>query len=885
MIRRHDPAALRLCLALIRMASHIVPRRDREQWRMEWEGELRHRWSHGMVPSRRREAAMVRRSLGALVDAAWLRRQFTLDAEVVHDVAHGVRVLVKAPGFTALALLVLAVGIGASTAMASLADALLFRRLAIPEAERVVTLWQRNLATGIGREDVAPGNAIDWVARTTSFAAAAAIEPFSLDFTAPGGEPEVVSAIRVTPKFFDVIALPMLHGRAFLPQEYAKGNDRVVVLSYGLWRERFGGDPAIVGRSITLDNQPYAVVGVTPPGIELRLFEARREPRAYLTKYFEDYEPQIRGSGYWNVMARLEPGTSLAQAQGELDALSAQLAREYPNSNRRLAAEAIPIRDHLAGSLQGLLPVLLGAAGLLLLVACANVGSLLLARGAARAREFAVRKALGAGRGRLIRQMLTESLLLAAAGGALGLLLAWWSLDAIARVRPADVSGLDQITLDVRVAVIACGLSVLAALIAGLAPAWQLSRPASALALRAGASSPATRRMQSALAVIEVCLALLLAVGAGLLVRSLREIQRVDPGFARAQVLALQVFAWDRNDSPRKRAVFFDTTLERMRALPGVTAAGAVSAMPFIEANINIRSSVAIGGRPAVVPGDDALIFTTVVAGDYFRAMSIPLERGRLLGRTDRADAAKVAVISRSAARKFWPAEDPIGAKVKIRFSGTVVEAEVVGIVGDARHDALDRAARPEMFLAHPQVPFGSMTYVVKTLPGSPATMQALKEQVWAVDPQQAFYRTATLEELVSRTLVGRRFLVMILTGFGIAALLLAAAGLYGVLSFSTGQRSREFGVRIALGARPADILTMVVREGLRLAVVGIGFGVLASVLLTRLLRGLLFGVSATDPVTFGAVAAGILAISAVSCYVPARRAVRADPLVTLKAQ
>jgi putative ABC transport system permease protein len=882
---RSDPAALRLCLLLIRIAARIVPRRDRDEWRMEWEGELRHRWSRGLVPSRRREAAMVRRSLGAMVDAAWLRRQLTMDADAVHDVTHAVRMLGKAPGFTALALLVLAIGIGASTAMASLADALLFRRLTIPDAERVLTLWERNLATGVGREDVAPGNAIDWVTRPTAFAAAAAVEPWSVDFTSPGGEPEVVSAARVTERFFDVIGLPMLHGRAFLPREYIKGNDRVVILSHGLWRERFGADAAIIGRSILLDNVACVVVGVTRPGVDLRLFEARREPRAYFTKYVEDYERKSRGSGYWNVLARLKPEVPLEQARRELEILSAQLAREFPNSNRNVTAEAVPIRDHLAGSLRGLLPVLLGAAGLLLLVACANVGSLLLARGSARAREFAVRKALGASRGRLIRQMLTESLLLAVAGGTVGLFVAWRSLRAIATIGPVDVAGLEHAALDLRVAAIACGLSLAAALIAGLAPAWQLSRPGAALALREGSSGPATRRIQRSLAVIEVCLALLLAVGAGLLLRSLREIQRVDPGFARAQVLALQVFAWDRNETPEKRAAFFASTLERMRALSGVAAAGAVSAMPFIEANLNIRSAIAIDGRPAAVPGDDALIYTTVVAGDYFRAMGIPLERGRLLDRTDRAGSSGVAIISRSAARKFWPATDPIGSRVKVRFSGKVIETEIVGIVGDTRHDGLDRAARPELFLPHPQLPFGSMTFVVRTQPGSPATLQVLKEQVWALDPLQAFYRTATLEELISRTLVSRRFLVVVLTGFGLAALLLAGAGLYGVMSFSASQRSREFGVRIALGARPADILQMVVREGVALAVAGIGVGVFASVFLTRLLKGLLFGVSATDPITFVAVAGGILVLSAASCYVPARRAVRADPLVTLKAQ
>jgi putative ABC transport system permease protein len=495
-----------------------------------------------------------------------------------------------------------------------------------------------------------------------------------------------------------------------------------------------------------------------------------------------------------------------------------------------------------------------------------------------------VRKALGAGRGRLIRQMLAESLLLATAGGLLGLVLAKWSLQVIGALRPLDVAGIDGITLDGRVAAIAFGLSMLAAAVAGVAPAWQLSRPGAASALREGASSAGSRRIRSVLVVVEVCLALLLAVGAGLLVRSFREIQRVDPGFSRPQVMALQVFAYDRQDTPQKKAAFFEQSIEKMRSLPGVAAVGAVSAMPFIEANMNIRSSIAIDGKPASVPGDDALIYTTIVAGDYFRAMNIPLERGRMIDPTDRAESRKVAMITRSAARKFWPGSDPIGTKVRIRFTGTVIESEVVGIVGDARHEALDRPGRPELFLAHPQAPFGAMTFVVRTHAGSPTTMHMLKQQVWAIDPQQAFYRTATLDELVSRTLVGRRFSVMLLTGFGIAALLLAAAGLYGVMSFSTSQRSREFGVRVALGARPSDILSMVVGEGLRLAAAGIVCGVIVAIWLTRLLSGLLFGVTAMDPLTFGAVSGAILVVSALSCYLPARRAVHSDPLITLKA-
>jgi putative ABC transport system permease protein len=348
-------------------------------------------------------------------------------------------------------------------------------------------------------------------------------------------------------------------------------------------------------------------------------------------------------------------------------------------------------------------------------------------------------------------------------------------------------------------------------------------------------------------------------------------------------VFSLQVFAWDRNDTPAKRAAFFDQSLDRLRSQPGVAAAGAVSAMPFIDANINMRGSFTIDGRPPSLPGDEALISTTIVAGDYFRAMNIPLDRGRFFDATDREGSRGVALVSRSAARTFWPGGNPIGSTVRVRIQGRPTEMQVVGIVGDARHERLDRPARPELFLPHAQMPFGSMTFVVRTEPGSAVSMQALKQQIWAVDPQQAFYQTASVDALVSKTLVGRRFLVFLLTGFGLAALVLAAAGLYGVLSFTTSQRTREFGVRLALGAQPRDIVTMVIREGLQLAVAGIAAGLVGAIWGTRLLAGMLFGVTPTDTVTFAVVVAAILAISLVSCCVPARRALRADPIAAVR--
>jgi putative ABC transport system permease protein len=877
---------LRVARRIVAVASALVPRAERSDWRREWDAELEHQWTS--LGRRRRlnwstSMDLIRRAFGALPDAAWVRRQFTADADVVHDLRHAVRLLAKTPGFTLVALLIFAIGIGATTSIASLADTLLVRPLPLPGADRIVTLWERDTATGIGREDVSPGNAIDWISRARSFQSIAALEPWSLDYTG-GDEPSVMLATKVSEGFFDVLGAPMLHGRAFLPQEHRRGNDRVVVLGHGTWDRRFGADPGIVGRAIQLDNQPYTVVGVTPPGIELRLFDTRTERAVWLPKYFEDYEPKIRASGYWNVFGRLKPGVTAEQAGAEFSAISAQLATEYPRTNRNIVAELVPLRTHLAGSLHALVPLLTGAAALVLIVACANVANLLLARGSARGREFAVRQALGAGRGRVIRQMLSESLLLATLGGALGLLVARWSLDLIARLRPVDVARIDHIPLDARAAVITVGLTLLAAVAAGFAPALQLSRPSASTALREGQSGGSRRGVRGALVVVEVALALLLVIGAGLLLRSFARIQQVDPGFQRDKVLALQVFLYDRqNEKPEGRAVFMQRALDGMRALPGVASVGAVSAMPFIEANINIQGALAVIGRPPAGPDEDARIFLTVAAGDYFQTMGIPVERGRVFTDRDTATAPRVVVVSRAAARKHWPGSDPIGSKVRFRFLGTVQEAEVVGIVGDARHDALDEPGRPEMFIPHPQSPMGSMTFVVRGGEGSPTAIADLKQVIWALDPLQTFYRTATLDELVARTLVGRRFSLVLLGGFAAAALLLAAAGLFAVISSSTSRRSREFGVRMARGAGRREIVGLVLREGLLLAGIGLIVGVAGALWLTRFLRSLLFGVTATDPATFVAVAGAILGIALVSCYLPARRALRIDPVRALR--
>jgi putative ABC transport system permease protein len=878
-----------LALRTVEMVALLVPAAARRDWRREWHAELRHRAALlQRRPHRdwRTNMDLMARALGSFPDAAWIRRQFTLDADAAHDAAHIIRMLLKTPGFAAIIVLVFAVGIGATTAIVSVADALFMRPIAVAAPDRVMTIWQYNRETGAERLDVAPANAIDWLKRSHSFESIATVEPFAFNINFAGREPDYLTAAIVGEQFFDVIGAPVLHGRTFLPSEYRRGGGRVVILSHHMWASRCGANPALVGQGIRLDaGDAYTVVGVMRPGLELRLFNdrgRRPEPFVWLPKQgFADFEPNLRGQAFWNVLGRLRPNISLSDAQAEFETLSAQLAREYPLTNAAIGAQVVPLRAHLVGSLRDVLPLLLGAAVILLVVACANVANLLLARGAARGREFAVRQALGASRVRLIRQLLVESLLLAAVGGVAGLALARWTLDTIAALRPMDIALVDHIPIDARAALIAAGVTIAAAIIAGLTPAMQLSRPAAVNALKEGRSS-SRRGVRGALIIMEVAAALVLAVGAGLLVRSFLIIQRVDPGFRRDDVSVLQVFASRRLDTPQKRIVFFEQALDRLRGLPGVVAAGGVTSMPFGEARIIVRVPLAMPGRPPA-SGESGLVYATAISGDYLRAMNVPLVAGRIFAATDTARSRQVVLVSQSAARQFWPGSEPIGSKVQFRFAGASYDAEVVGVVGDVRHEALDRPAAAEVFVPYAQSGFYGLTLVVRTQAGSAVSLQTFKEQIWALDPLQSIFNAARLEYLVSKTLVGQRFNLFVLGGFALATLLLAVAGVYGVMSFFTSQRTREFGVRLALGAGRGDIVRLVLGEGLALTALGVIGGVMVALPSMKFLGTLLFGVEATDPATFLTVSAALVIVAAAACYLPASRAIKLDPSKALR--
>ena len=824
---------------------------------------------------------LVRRALGALPDAAWLRRQFTADAEVVHDLRHGARMLRQSPAFTASSVFILALGIAGTVSIASLLDTLLFRSLPYTDAERVVTVWQQHAARGNAREDVAPANFLDWRERARSFDTIAAVIPYSFDYTG-GGEPEVLFGAQVTEGFWDALGMAPAIGRGFLPQEHVRGGRRAVVISHGLWQRKFGGDPSVVGGSISLDGEAWTIVGVLPKAFEPQLMPRPGELSVWTPKVMMDHERRTRGSAWWNVVARVKPGVTHAQAQRELDVISASLAREHPRTNEGLSAAVVPLRSHLMGGLEVPLFVMLGAGVLVLGIGCANVGSLLLARGMQRQREFAIRAALGAGRGRLVRQLVTESVLLSVVSAAFGLAAAHWGVRLIVALAPGGVLRLQDAAIDGRMLAFAAGLTMVAAIAFGLVPALQFSRPTSE-AIRERTTTGPRGLMRRTLVAAEIAFALVLLTGAGLLVRSFVRLVSVDPGFSPRHAVALQVFAHDRHGTPERTRAFFAATLERLRALPGVEAAGAVSAMPFMIANINVKTPLAIVGRDAASEADLRGAYLTIAAPGYFETLSIPLLEGRYLDDRDNERAPVVVVISEALRRREWPTESPIGRRIRVEWQGKPREAEVVGVVRQLRHDSLDSPPRPEIFAALAQLPFPSMTYVVRGKGDPAALVAAVKREVWAVDPLQTFYDVAVVERLLDASVVRQRFSMTLMSAFAALALVLCATGIYGLISFTTLQRTREIGVRMALGADAPTIRRMVLREGGMLVFGGIVLGLSGAAAASRFLQTLLFEIRPADPLTFALVSVVLTVVGLAACYLPARKATSVDPLVALR--
>jgi putative ABC transport system permease protein len=882
---------LRACLALLRAASRLVPRHQREGWLHEWRAEVLHRWQkleERRELGARAQAELARRVMGALPDAVWLRRQLTLDADLVHDLRHGLRVLRREGGSTVAAACVLGLGLGASTAVFGVVDALLLRPLPYREPDRIVTLWQTHPQRPGERGEVAPANFLDWRERLRAFEHVAAANPWAYDYTG-GAEPEVVFAIRVTEGFLEALGTTPVHGRGFLPEEYRAGRERVALVAHGLWQRRFGGDPGVVGRAIPLDGQPYTVVGVLPADFEPGLLPTAGERGLYTPHVVEEHDRVVRGSAWWNVVARLAPGVSATAARHDLDRVARELAAEHPRTNAASGIALVPLAEHLTAGVRPALRLLVGAVALLLLLTWANVAGLLLARGKAREGELRVRASLGASRSRLGRQLVAENALVALAGGALGLALARWGMQAIVTLSPVDVPRLGQVGLSGRVLAFALAAALVSALACGLLPALRFSRPGAGTTLLAAerTSTRALRRepLRQGLVVGELAIALVLLAGAGLLVRSFERLSATDPGFRKDGVLALQVFARDRQTTPEARTRFFEDTLGSLAGLPGVEAAGAVSRMPFIEANIGIRSSLQVEGGRELPPDEAPRVFLSTATPGYFEAMGIALLSGRPFDERDHAGRPTVALINQALAREHFGDGSPLGRRLRLRFGGRELRAEVVGVVASAKHERLEDAPEPEAFLPHAQTGFGSMTYVLCTRVDPASLTAAAKRRIREHDPLLAFYRTASLRELVAKSLAERRFLLVLISGFAGIAALLASVGLYGLLSFLAGERRREIGVRMALGAEARDIVRLVLRQGLRLVAPGLGLGLLAALFATRALAGALYGVSHADPLTLAGVAALTALVPLAACYLPARRALRVDPCVTLRSE
>ncbi len=796
------------------------------------------------------------------------------------DLKYGARQLARNPGFTAVAVFTLALGIGATTSVFSVVNAVLLRPLPYQEPDRIVTLWQDNQKLG-APEEVSPANFLDWQQRSRSFEAMALIQPYGLDY-AGDGEPESLRASLVSEGFFHALGVEPFLGRSFSPQEYRAGNSNVVVLSYGLWRRKFGGDPAVVGRVLRLDEQPRTVVGVMPPEFQ---FPPKQEIWAPLV--LTEQDTQTRSQNYYTAIARLRPGISLEQAQAEMRTIGARLAQEYPRTNAGSSVAVLPLTEHLVGEVRPALLLLLAAVGTVLLIACANVANLLIARGAERQGEFAVRAALGAGRWRLTRQMLTESVLLGLMGAAGGMLLAFWGTDLIGALVPSDFPRLDKVGLDATVLGFALGVSMLTALLFGLAPGWflsahdyQRSLTESGRTTLGGTASGLVRR---GLVVAQVALALVMLIGAGLLARSFFELLHVELGFQPARVLAMQVFVYgNKYPTNNERVQFLENVLGRLSGLPGVEAAGAASFLPFVEAQIDIDSKYAVAGLPVPTEEEAPTANVTIVTPDYFRVMQIPLLRGRLLSESDTADAEPVLLINKEMARRHWPTLDPVGQEITARFGGSK-RRRVVGVVGSVRHHGLRGSSVPELFLPLRQSPFGSMTLLVRSTQDSAVLLPALKAQVWAVDKDMAIWSVASMDQLISDSVADRRFQLLLFGIFAVLALGLAAVGIYGVISLLTAQRTREIGVRMALGAQREDILGLVLKQGMVLAVLGLALGMAGSVGLTRFLSSFLFGVTPTDPLTFAVVTLVLAVVALLACYVPARRAMRVNPMTALR--
>ena len=810
---------------------------------------------------------------------------------LMQDLRYSFRILRKNPGFTLVAVLALAVGIGANTAIFSMVNAILLRQLDFKDPEGLVWIWSTR--TDRDKAFFSIPDFVDYQAQTQSLEQMVAFANWGANFTGTGN-PERLTGVRVTANVFRMLDVNAPVGRCILPEDGAPGSSRTVVLSNGFWQRRFGGDRGIIGRNITLNGDSYTVLGVLPPNF---LFPGAEIDIAVPLVPETDPRRSDRGNNFLRVFARLKPGYTREQVQGEMNSISSNLQQLYPATNaKKTPPKVFALHEEVVGSYRTGLMMILGAVGLVLLIACANLANLLLSRASARHKEMAIRLAVGASRGRLIRQLITESSVLSLVGGGLGLILAWQGMGFLMALSPSNLPRAGEVGIDGRVLAFTVIISLLAGVIFGLMPALQASKVALNDELKStgkGTSDSGRRdRARGFLVVAEVALCLVLLITAGLLVKSFLRLQEVSPGFNGENLLLVRLSLPPSRYSKREAvALFFDRVLPRIAALPGVSSVGASNVLPV--SGMNVRSDFTIAGRPPLTPTDKPAAQSRLVSPDYFEALGIPILSGRDFAEQDNAQAAGVVIIDSALAKRYWPDENPLGFHLLLEDgSPTPRDAEIVGVCETVKHVSLDEEPTPTFYVPIAQASQDTSSFLaannslaIRTTVNPLTLESAVRNEVQSVDGEVPTSNTRTMEQYLSASTSSRRFNLLLLVIFACTALVLAMTGVYAVISYSVTRRYQEIGVRIALGAQSSDVIKLIVGHGIKLVGIGILVGVAGAIIMTRFISSLLFGVGAIDPVTFALTAVVLLVVAFLACYIPARKAIRIDPATALRAE
>jgi putative ABC transport system permease protein len=805
------------------------------------------------------------------------------------DLRFGVRMLLKSPTVTIVAIVALTLGIGANTAIFSVVHAVLLQTFPYSNPEQLVLVWEKRQGGRTDQNVINLANYADWKAQNQSFSDMAVFFDRSLNLSG-GGEPEEVPVQYATANLFSVLGATPILGRSFVEDD---GRDALrqpsaVVISYGLWQRRFGGDNGLVGRQIVLNNQPATVIGVMPAnfGWHIQRGTEASKPADIWVPFQLTNDLLVRRGRFASCVARMKPGVTIEQARSDMQTISARLSQQYPEFLSTWGTNVVPLRTQFTGEIRRPLLIVLGAVGFVLLIACANIANLLLARASARRKEIAVRAGLGASRWRIARQLLTESVLLSLIGGVLGVFVAWWGTKALVALSPPALMDLKRISVNLPVLGFTLGLSLLTGLIFGLVPALEATRFDLQDALKEGGKnvggSARTGYLRNAFVVTQVALALVLLVGAGLLVKSLQRLQSVDPGFNPDNLLTVRVsLPLAKYDTDQKRIAFFQQAITQIKALPGVQSVGEINVAPFT--GLYSATSVQIVGEPELPPAQALKTGVSVTDANYFQTMGIPVTRGRVYTQQETIEMRHVVVVNEAFVQKNLGGGDPIGKQVSISMKEPEVPTEIIGVVANNKHLALDQTVEPMAFWPHAELVYPGMTMVVRTNSDPAALAPSVRGVIRSLDPQQPIGEISTMDNLLSVSVARQRFSASLVTVFSILALVMAAVGIYGVMSYTVLQRTHEIGVRMALGAQRNDVLKLVLKTGIVLGLIGIVVGLAASFAVTRLLTTLLFEVTTTDKATFAAVSVGLFLITLVACYVPARRATKVDPLKALR--